>query len=87
MDTITDAALGQAKAMLPDTEAFLASLRAAGASKIHSIRALASARGLDLGDAKWAVHSSQAWADRKASDEAFEAMAFQAIFGAEEPKD
>ena len=46
-------------------------LRSKGFSKVQSMLVLAQRFGVPLSEAKPLVHFSEAWADRKASDEAF----------------
>jgi hypothetical protein len=49
----------------------LASLRAEGFSKVDCIRATVEILRLPLVDAKRIVHESQAWADRRETDDQF----------------
>jgi len=49
----------------------LASLRAEGFSKVDCIRTSVEILRLPLADAKRIVHESQAWADRRGTDDQF----------------
>jgi len=60
---------------------FLASMRALGAEKIESIRALRHHAGLSLEEAKKRVHFSQTWADTRAADDFFHDTVLQALEG------
>jgi hypothetical protein len=61
-------------------------LRDSGCYKIDSIAVIISACGLDLAEAKKAVHFDPSWDDTRAADDQFHEMAAEAIFG-EESKD
>lgn len=54
-------------------EGLLSFLREQGCSKIDSIKALRIFKDMSLEDAKRTVHLSETWADRRESDEAFQA--------------
>ena len=52
-------------------DAILQTLRGEGFSKVDCIRATVEILRLPLADAKRVVHESQAWADRRESDDQF----------------
>jgi ribosomal protein L7/L12 len=54
-------------------------LRERGLNKPDSIKALISATGMSLGDAKNIVHHSRAWQDSFARDEEFHASLLKAV--------
>ncbi|HLH34522.1 MAG TPA: hypothetical protein VKX41_07595 [Alloacidobacterium sp.] len=62
-----------------DHEIVLGFLRERGYNKIDSIKALVSAAGMSLGDAKNIVHHSRAWQDSFARDEEFHASLLKAV--------
>ena len=62
-----------------DVESVLSFLRQRGCSKLDSIKALIILKGLNLADAKRAVHLSHTWEDVRQRDEEFE-MAFWTEF-------
>ena len=60
-------------------EIVLGFLRERGFDKLDSIKALISATGMSLKDAKNIVHQSRAWQDTFAKDEAFHASLLNAV--------
>ena len=62
-----------------DRETFLHSMRAQGATKIESIRALRRVANMPLGEAKEVVHFSPTWADRRAADDRFHQAVITAL--------
>ena len=56
----------------------IAEMRLAGLHKIHSIKLISLFYGISIGDAKRAVHLSDTWSDRRASDDAFHDSCFEA---------
>lgn len=54
-------------------------LRSAGLSKVESMRVLVLRHGVSMSEAKMAVHHSDAWADRRASDDAFHDKLMDAV--------
>lgn len=62
-----------------DRESFLQALRAQGATKIESIRALRRSAKISLAEAKEAAHFSQTWADVRESDDRFHEVAIDAL--------
>ncbi len=59
-------------------EDLILAMRKAGLCQIDCIKMVRDLCGISLGDAKEAVHYSNAWADRKEINEAFHEAAFQA---------
>jgi len=77
-----DAALGEAARLLnssSDYDLFLAFLRKRSFGKLESIKALISATGMSLGEAKQTVHNSRIWQDRFTGDEKFQASLAEAL--------
>jgi hypothetical protein len=62
-----------------DHEIVLGFLRERGFNKLDSIKALISATGMSLGNAKGIVHHSRAWQDSFARDEEFHASLLKAV--------
>jgi len=54
-------------------------LRERGFNKLDSIKALISATGMSLGEAKNIVHHSRAWQDSFARDEEYHASLLKAV--------
>lgn len=62
-----------------DHEIVLGFLRERGFNKLDSIKALISATGMSLADAKNVIHHSRAWQDSFARDEEFHAFLLKAV--------
>ena len=60
-------------------EAAISLARDKGLSKVKSIIAIRQVTGKSLAEAKEAVHNSQTWADRKASDDDFHREVIEAV--------
>ena len=60
-------------------DSILSSLRERSATELESIKVLCSLEGLTLGQAKDAVHNSDAWADRRPMNQRLQQAAVQVL--------
>lgn len=69
------------------TEQALVELHAAGASPVRAIRALCTGRGLDMREAKAALHTSPAWIREARAAEHLHDQIIQFLEDEPEPRD